>query len=266
MDKAVQLANEFDADLFLLHVQSPLIPLPFVYEGVYVSSGNTLNVTKEMTGKMNSIVKEYSPMLKPGLTMNSSVVLGGWLSMMKESVIANQIDLILVPRSHQKNFGTLLYQLNINSICYQTRCPVLTITPELEVGGLKNIVVPVGHFLPIRKLTFATFLARRFEARVHLTASGSNAEGKDINNTICLAKSYQLLNKYAQVQIHYPADDNNTTAADSLAYAKSVNADLIVINPGRESKLRKWFSSLFGKYIYRESNIPILTVLPNNNF
>jgi hypothetical protein len=45
-----------------------------------------------------------------------------------------------------------------------------------------------------------------------------------------------------------------------LAYAKNVKADIIVVNPGKESVLKGWFSRWFGKYLYKESNIPVLTI------
>lgn len=262
MQKAIQLANEFGADLHVLHVQTPLITLPFIYEGIYVSPGNSMNSSKQTKRKMDELITEFSPLMKPGLEINGTVVIGNWFTMMKETIITNHIDLVVIPKNPKRFFGALLYELNLNRLSKQTQCPVLTVTQNLDLGHVKNIVVPVDDFLPIRKLTLATYIARKYKAKVHLTGAGSNAEGKDLTNSIFLAKSYQLLNKYTDVQIHYPSNKSNTLAEDSLAYAKSVNADLIVVNPGKESRLGKWFSALLGKYLYKESSIPVLTVSP----
>ena len=262
LQKSVAIANAFDADLHILHVETPLISLPFVYEGIYISANHEPDSGKQVATKMKGLLEKYRPKMKEGLQLNGTVMKGNWFSMMKETVITNHIDLIVIPRNSKRFFGALLYEVNLNRLSQQSQCPILTVTPELEIDHLKNIVVPVDDFLPIRKLTLATYLARKFNAKVHLTGAGSNADGKDLTNSIFLAKSYQLLTKYAEVQIHYPSDNTNTLAADSLAYAKSVNADLIVVNPGKESKLGKWFSSLLGKYLYKESNIPVLTVSP----
>lgn len=38
MQKAVQVANEFHCDVHVLHVQTPLTILPFLYEGFFATN------------------------------------------------------------------------------------------------------------------------------------------------------------------------------------------------------------------------------------
>ncbi|HEX7846227.1 MAG TPA: universal stress protein, partial [Chitinophagaceae bacterium] len=149
-------------------------------------------------------------------------------------------------------------------LAQQAQCPVLTVTEDFDSGHLQNIVVPVDDFLPIRKLSFATYLAKKANAVIHLMSSGDRSNEEDIKRTRCLTKAYQLLKEYSHVKVYCTAHSGNSIAEDTLTYAKNVNADLIVVNPGRESVMKGWFSRWMKNYLYRKSNIPVLTIAPQS--
>jgi hypothetical protein len=68
------------------------------------------------------------------------------------------------------------------------------------------------------------------------------------------------LNEFGKLNIQCAFQDDPDTAAGTLAYARDIHADLIVVNPGKESRLKGWWNRLQGKYLCRESDIPVLTV------
>lgn len=261
MRKAVEVANEFNCDLYLLYVQTPITVIPFLYDGNV--SGSLFNFSTENNDiKLERLATEYKGQLKDGLQMNFEVVQGSWQTVMKEVVIKKHIDLVIIPKHHKKFPGALIHQININKLSQQTQCPVLTITRRFDVSHLHNIVVPVNDFIPIKKLTMATFLARKFKGNVHLVGQKSKSKSDEKNNKRCITKSYQLLRDFTNVTVHCSAEVYSNGTLDTLAYAKDVSADLIVVNPGKESMDKGWFGKWFGKYLYKESNIPVLTVAP----
>lgn len=261
MKKAVQVANEFDCDIHLLHVQTPMTVIPFLYDGNV--SGSLFNFSQEGNEtKMERIFEEYRVQLNDGLLMTSAVILGNWQTAMKEIIITHHIDLVLIPKYHKRFAGALVQQININRLSKQTQCPVLTVTRRFDVTQLQNIVVPIGNFMPIRKLTMATYLARKFNGIVHLMGHRNDSYTEEKANSRCMTKAYQLLRDFTNVRIHCTSQRSDQGAADTLAYAKDVHADLIVVNPGKESVFKGWLSNWLGKYLYKESNIPVLTIAP----
>jgi nucleotide-binding universal stress UspA family protein len=259
IDKALQLANHFSCDIHILHVQSPTT-IPFLYNGFFpesfVKSSNT-----ELVKKMKLLEEHCKPKLDDGLLVTTAVVLGNWQAIMKETVIREHIDLVIIPKNKYR-FGTaLIQQINLNRLSQQTQCPVLTVTAQFNINELQNIVVPINDCLPVKKLTLATYLSRQANGRIHLMGGGGNSPGGR-NKRRYLIKAYQLLTDYGNVKIHCALPENYDNPASTLSYAKHVNADLIVINTGKESLHKGWWNKLVGKYLYKESDIPVLTISP----
>jgi nucleotide-binding universal stress UspA family protein len=264
MEKAIQVANEFNCDMHLLHAQTPLMPIPYVYDGFYLPARNTSD-TSGAEEKMEKLRNEYRHLLNDDLNLFATVLQGNWEKILKEYIISRHIDLTIIPRNDRLFSPSVLNEINLDRLAHQTHCPILTLTQQFDISHLYNIVVPVDHFLPVRKLSVATFLACRFHAVVHLVGHNDNYDGEDFTNSLCVAKSYQLVTKYSPVKIHYPEEAGKPFAARILKYAQKLKADLIVVNPGGETKLWRWFSGFLGKYLYRESRIPVLTISPEMN-
>jgi nucleotide-binding universal stress UspA family protein len=252
IDKAVQVANLFDCDIHLLSVQAPLMSIPFVYEGNLTGSAST-EALEESERKLKELADQCRPLLANGLLMTTSVSFGNWYSQIKEQVITKHIDLVV-------STGGLLNKIDLNQLAQQTQCPVLTVTEVFDAAHLQNIVVPVNDFLPIKKLAAATYLARRFNGVIHLMGGRGDSYAEDQRKTRSLTRAYQLLNDYTHVKVFCNTQDGHTIADDTLAYAENVKADLIVVNSGKESLLRGWFSKWMGKYLYKKTTIPVLTI------
>ncbi len=261
VEKAIGIANEFQCDIHLLHNHSPVLPVSFPYEG-HVSGYSSNYSNAEAEKKMNMLMEKYGHRMNRGYSMNNAITAGSWFSVMKQYIIAQHIDLVIIPRHTQRFFGEILYNINVNRLTRQTSCPVLTVTNNMNVNQLKNIVVPVSDFLPIRKLTAATYIARQFNSIIHLMGYKKNFHAKELGDAKWLARSYQLLRDHTQLKIHRSSTYGNLVAGNTLSYAKLVEADLIVVNPGKESIPAGWINHLFGRHLYKKSTIPVLTVAP----
>ncbi len=259
MQKAVQVANEFQCDVHVLHVQTPFAIMPFLYEG-YFSTSTYESHAKTAAVKLQQLREIYSIKLNDGLLMTISQELGDWQTMMKKTIISEHADLVLIPKHPKRFFGALIQKINVNKLIQQTQCPVLTVTRRFNIHHLQNIVVPVGDTLPIRKLTMATYLARQSNGYIHLMGSSGKNKNEEKRSNWCMTRAYQLLRDYTQVNIHCSISTDNNSIGGMLAVAKNVKADLIVVNNGKETQPDGWLNRLLGKYVYKESNIPVLTV------
>lgn len=252
VDKSIQLANKFNCDILLLNVQ----PVSSFYN-LFFSDHYTETSINAAVIKMKKLEQQHRSKLKEGSLMTSAVLAGNWQSVLKDVIIAEHIDLTIIPRGNSKLNNVVIRHININKLSQQTNCPVMTMTRNFNANHLQNIVVPVHDLLPVKKLTIATYLSLETNARIYLVGGDDQATGKMDGY---LMKAYQLLNELGKLNIQCALGNNDHTATETLAYAKEIKANLIVVNPGQESRLKGWWNQLRGKYLCRESDIPVLTV------
>jgi len=257
VDKAIQLANKFGCDVFLLHAQPPPVSFHHLYNNLFTGSRFTYP-QDELFRKMKTLENELRPKLKAGLLLTSTVSMGYWQSVLKDVIISEHIDLALIPRSHRRLKSVVLRLININKLSQQTNCPIMTITRNFNVNHLENVVVPIHDLLPVKKLLVAHYLSIETGCNIYLM--GKNGNDTPRTEKGYLMKAYQLLSDFGKAGIHCALRDNIDTAAGTLAYAKDVQANLIVVNPGHESRLHGWWNRLRGKHLCRESDIPVMTV------
>lgn len=257
VEKAVQLANKFDCDILLLHVHAPASMMPSIYDACF--SRSFLHSPEDSLSKqLKEVEVVYRPKLKEGLMMSSVLLTGSWQPVLKEVIVSAHIDLVLIPRNHKRLGTAVLRRINVSKLAQQTNCPIMTITRNLNANHLKNIVVPVFDRLPVKKLTMATYLSFGTGGCIYLMGKDvteSNQSGKGH-----LIRAYQLLNDFGKMNIRCALQGSEESGESTLAFAKNVKANLIVVNPGKESCLRGWWNQLRGKYLCRESDIPVLTV------
>ena len=253
----IGLANDLGCDLHLLNVQTP----PTIFQRVknYLGSNTTTSPIHPAESEMKALVEQFRVSMSDGLLLSGSVVVGNYQASLKKAVITNDIDLVVIPGYHGKFIDLPGGHININQLSQHSQCPVLTVS-KFNGFHMQNIVVPVNDFLPLRKLTAATFLAKRFDGVVHLLGQRSNTNTIDLNNTVYLTKAYQLLRNYTRVKVYRTIQKNGSVAEDILDYAQKVDADLIVVNPGKESLLGGLFNRWIEKYLPVKSNIPVLTI------
>ena len=255
--KAVQLANKFECDILLLHVQSPASMIPSFYDALF--SGSVIAVSGEtLTQKLKELELQYKPQLKAGLLMTSALLTGYWQEVIKEVIVSEHIDLVLIPRNHKRTGGAILHRVNINILAQQTNCPIMTITRNLNANNLQNIVVPVFDTLPVKKLTMATYFS--FDKNCCIYLMGRDDGDTRRRDKGLLLRAYRLLNDVGKMNIRCAIHSSEDNGNSTLDFARNVKANLIVVNPGNESRPRGWWNRLIGKYLCRESDIPVLTV------
>ncbi len=263
LDKAIQLANYFACDVHLLHVQPPSATIPFLYDG-FLSGSLFRSSSANCESQLKELEERCKGKLHDGLLMSSSTIAGTWQTALKQIIIAEHIDLLVIPRSRRKFGSALIQRIDLNKLSQQAQCPVLTVTRSFNVNYLQNVVVPINDSLPVRKLNMATYMCRGAQGSIHLMGSGGNSP-RGRQRRKFLIKSYQLLSDSGHIKIHCSLPDNFDNPTSTLTYARNIKADLIVVNTGKESLLKGWWNKLLGKCLYRESDIPVLTIAPQHH-
>jgi hypothetical protein len=200
--------------------------------------------------------------LDPSLPLTICIREGQPEKLILEYYRKTQIDLILLAGTANilRGKGRPSFPAKVSRLLKKVECPVLNIIPEPEANPIRNIVLPVGDFLPMRKLLLATYLAKLSHSTIHLVSSGSKRPVTPGEETGSLEKSYRLLRENTNLSVECRTMPDENLAEAAWAYAKKIKADLILIGPGRESLLSGWLSTLRSRRLFNVSRIPVMTV------
>jgi hypothetical protein len=157
--------------------------------------------------------------------------------------------------------GNLFGTLSINRLSWKVNQPVLTVKLKQAGQEIRHIVIPVHGNLPIRKITLASYIANQFNAKIHLVGLSKHFE-EGIDETMYLSKAYQLLCDNTKLEIVCHREPDMNIADATLKYAQQVEADLIIVNSGKELLLSGFINRLFARFIFNESKIPVMTIAP----
>jgi nucleotide-binding universal stress UspA family protein len=259
-EEAALIASKFYSELHLLHVSSNsnsshlIVPDPFFPiitengEEVYYTNFDKLEQIKR------DLDRDYD------VSISCFEVRGKFLENVKRHIDEFQADLIVMGANKENWFKELFFESKAKSIIKNVECEVLCVYPESNSKRLKKIVLPIGKFIPKRKIRLAYELARKFAANVHLISLTNNGNSLSTENTRILMASYQYLKDINNIPIECRTVTGINLAQATIQYAENIEADLILINADAESDLsgkvlRKW-----GGNIVNHSTIPVLSV------
>lgn len=199
-----------------------------------------------------------------GLKVAGTVLAGNRIQIINDYVTGHDIDLIVIATENTTGFREFIFGSDAQRITSQTICPVLTIQPYTLKGSIQKIILPVEDFYPENKLRYAIELAELFNAEIHLLCL-SEKSNLAVYDTYIILK--RIVEKFEEKQIRYKvmaADGKNIT--DSiLQYSEIESIDLILVNPGEESKLTGRFIETTGGHIVNHASVPVLTIKKKNN-
>jgi nucleotide-binding universal stress UspA family protein len=251
-ERAVRMANHFQSSLHLLYAGNIAL-VPFLSTPGENEPGNTNN-------KLSVLEERFGSLLEPGLPFRVSMCRGDIERKIGEYAIRNFIDVTVIGSSGSSLPGSLFGSLSINRLARRTKSAVLTVNESLSLENVQNIVLPVEAHLPMRKVMIASYVARKFNAKIHLIGLSKRNPLTSVNDALYLYKTFQLLRDNTNLAVEYHILPGENIADKTLEYARSINADLIVVNPGKELLLSGFVNKIFARFIFNESAIPVMTI------
>jgi hypothetical protein len=238
--RAVDMANQMQSDIYLLHLNRRSLP---------ETSDEEDPLRKDMR-------QRYQPLLSPALSLTIADAHGAAEQVIIGYCLKFNIDLIFLCRKMPSFWGLSwpYFPVNLQQLLKKLKCPVLKTGPEPGIPPIKNIVLSIGDYLPVRKLLLATYLARRARSTIHLV---SVEMGERTEN---LGRSFRLLSENTDLPVECRKLPGQGLADAAWFYAKSIKADLILIRSGREAQLSGPLHALGNRYLFNASRIPVLTV------
>ncbi len=246
INKAIGIANELQCHLHLLLFTKATD----THESIHIKT---------------TIQQVYQPRLDPSLSLKICSREGQPENLILEYYRKNEIDLILVART-KSAFWKIMhpsFSVHVNRLMKKVNCPLLIITMgqnTLTTPSMKNIVLPVGSLLPMRQLLFAIYLAKMFRSTIHLVSAAGKSDGSRAHEMESMQKAYRLLRENTNLPVECRTMPGENLAEAALIYAKTIEADLILIGSGKESVLSGFLNALSSRRLFNVSSIPVMTV------
>lgn len=260
VEEAAALAYLYECDLHLLHV-IPLTTFTSLAagEGPVTSAFDVVDNSGEAERKLlelSAFAKSKSGNL---LSVHHACVPGTWNRSVIDYMTEQHIDLLVTGQKSTLP-GKRKISLNPDIIAERTSVPVITIPSNKQLTRLFSIVIPVTEFLPVKKLMYGIYMGSRQATTIKLLAVENEKSQASVQHY--LKKSYQLIRDNCTVKVELETVRNNNVAAAVHDFAKAHAVDLIILNPGTQTRMPGFLSSLLGRFIQKYAAPPVMTVAP----
>lgn len=261
LNQATHVAKHFNNSIALL----------YVFEEAFLSA--LLNFGKNekqeelakeaITDKLQKIADEIT--LKHGITCSVHIKTGKIYNVAAEVADELGCDSIIMGSNGASGMGQVIGS-NASRTIMHSRVPVIVIKSAQTSNVYKNIVFPVDLTLESRqKIKWAIHLAKSYGSTIHLFSFKTNDEGFDLKIKGGLHQLENMLNENnIKYTTHVKENLSENFAAETLNYAESINADLLLIMTQSEDK--DFSEMVFGTYAQQIVNasqtIPVMCVNP----
>lgn len=251
VEKGIALANTYSCNIHLLYAGASMDRKSSLKKlfGFYSLLKKSFDKKPEL--KLNALSKNIQAQLNDGLKIFTCIEKGNRNEAAINYIVRNKIDLVL-ETVYSGSIKQNKLSLDVNRIAEKTAAAVITVPEDRRIYHLYSILIPVTDFIPLRKLMYGIYLARYYKTTIHLL--GITRE-QDIEYTQRVQKylhrSYQLIRDNCDVPIELTVRDGSNVAEVVKEYASSNNTDLVIVNPGGQSRLRNhtlgWFAGVLQK-------------------
>jgi nucleotide-binding universal stress UspA family protein len=260
LEKAIGIALQYNCSIHLLHVANIT-----QFTAVVMAGGDVavpfamIDNKKELEFQLEKLCKYIHLQTDNSIKAEYTLLKGTWNDTIIDFAQRNKIDLVLIG---QKG-GALQKRrmlLNPDLIAEKANIPVITVPSNRRLIRLYSIVIPITNFLPVRKLMYGIYMALNYDTTIKLLGIENNKTREQVY--YYLTKANQLIRDNCNVKVEMETIVSQNVAEAVNQFAMLRSADLIIVNPGAQTKMHGFLSSLLGNIIQKYSAPPVLTVNP----
>lgn len=258
--KAIELANEFDCSVTVLHVETmaPFASVAFA-EGHVVVPYPLLNNSSELQYKLERIVDKAARGFNMLPVIKTVLLCGTWNDCIIAYINQHDTDLVLLGQRSRILKKRSMY-INPDLIAFKTNIPVITVPTSRRLSKLLSVVIPVTDFVPFRKLMYGIYLASHNNATIRLLSVQSGNHNERYEH--CLAKTLSLLRDTTGIPTETDVIVSSNVAEALHDYSRLWSSDLVIVNPGKQSRMPGFFSRITGNILQKYASTPVLTISP----
>ncbi|MBS1512610.1 MAG: universal stress protein [Bacteroidetes bacterium] len=259
-DKAFEIAKKYDCSIHFLNVViiSPFAAIPVAGPAAFMPS-DFPGYTAGRKQKLEELCSRIISLSENKIHAGYNIICGTWNQGIIDFVNDNEIDLVLIGQKVSMLRKRSMI-LNPDLIAEKTNIPVITVPSNRRLTRLYSIVIPITDFLPVRKLMYGVYMALNFEATIKLLGIANESTKDKVQYYLFKAKKLILDNCEVRVECETVISENVADAVNHFAIHES--ADLVIVNPGTQTRMPGLLSSLFGNILQKYTVPPVLTVSP----
>ena len=238
--------------------------------GYFITPETGMALTLPSINEQQDLLKEKMADLERSIKENcsiklmSTVLTGNMVDVLNDYVAAYSIDLIVIATINTTGLKEFIFGSEAQHIVSKANCPVLTIQPYTAHESMQKIILPVEGFYPENKLHYAIELAQLFNAEIHLlclTEKANSVEHDSYSIINCIIEKFE--EKHIAYKVKKTEEKNITEMI--LQYSETGSIDLILVNPGEQSKLTGKYIETTGGHLVNHASVPVLTIKKKNN-
>lgn len=154
---------------------------------------------------------------------------------------------------------------NASKVIHISPCPVVVIKEKPLGRGYKNIVLPLDISKETKqKVNLAVKVANYYDSTVHIVTTHEADEylDKKLQNNLNQVAKY-LEERNVKVTSTTLGESGGNFAMQTLVWAQSKDADLIIIMAEQEKGWTEYIYGTYAQQIVNRSPIPVMAVTPN---
>lgn len=251
LDHAIEIAKLFDHKICMLHV---------------VSKKSSQCQRDRFQNRINKIAESNSE--RSGIEISGMVEEGSIFDAISHTASKISAEFIVMGIHGKKGVQHLLGSYAYKVVC-SSKVPVMVVKKKHHHVGYKNIVIPIDFsYESTQKINKAIKFANYFNSIIHVIGVlGSKSSVFKIEKEALLKKILDYVDSAgakakAEVIIKPGADIHD----EVLEYAERIDADLIMIVAEKSGRFTELFGKNDAEQIIDKAEIPILTVIPNNEY
>ncbi|HEX2845153.1 MAG TPA: universal stress protein [Chitinophagaceae bacterium] len=252
--KALELIEGAAAMIHLLHVQRRDVLQEFI-------KGNANRNQEKVQSKLDEL-KERIRKLRPDVGISC------WLTdshSIEDAIVQEaerlNVDLIIIGKHSSNSVFTFSKTVLSSQIAADSGIPVLTVKPGSLNGPVKTVVIPVGPTFPWKKLELLDTWRHRPGFHIRLVSYLSH-EKDDAHSKESLLNTFRLLKTNWPGSVEYDVLRGNNQAKALLNYCNKVNADMLIVYPGVETKIGGLLNRHISDQLSPDSRTQVLAVQP----
>ncbi|MFL5763704.1 MAG: universal stress protein [Bacteroidia bacterium] len=253
-------AQLFKAELVLLHVvEQHWEQFSIIAPELRVSSPDefTKAIEKKLEETASAILSKYG--VKSATVTSTGNIFNEILSVSKE----HNVDLVVMGTHGTSGVVEFFIGSNTFKMVTQSECPVISVQAHAIKLGFKEILLPIDDSAHSRqKVNHAVVLAKHFASRVHILGLPESQDDSDRKKFEIKLDQIEEYVKKCGLPLTRKMLEGKNQAKTTYDYAKTVNADLIVIMTDQDEDLTGRLMGTFAQQIINHSKIPVLSIQP----
>lgn len=168
-------------------------------------------------------------------------------------------DLVVLGKQSQHTAFPQLNTVVPSHIAQAAGVPVLTAKPGARNNTLQTVVMPVSNRFPTNKLALIGALRQACQLQIQLVIFADHDTDRPFPRQSLLA-IFKILKGQAGGKVNYVVLHGPNKAKALLDYSRSVEADMVLVDPGTETSIMGWSNRHLSDMLPPHSKTMVLAV------